>query len=437
VTRRLPVRAKLTLAFSIAIAAVLVATALFLYLRLRTELDNRIDESLHNQLGLVSTRLREGSGGARSVTRAVARGEEGSGFVEILVPGSGTVAGAREGLGDEPVLEPSDLRRFAADGGTYDVQSGQPELGAVRILAGPVVVGSRHYVVGVGATLEDRNEALSNLRTLLLVGGPIALVLAALAGWIVVGAALRPVDRMLVRLEDGLRRERTFVADASHELRTPLTMLKMELELMRRERPAGDDFDAAVDGAIGDTDRLVTLSENLLVLARADRDRVPLKLEELDVTELLEDVAARHSTERVEVEPAQRGKVGATIAADRLRLQQALGNLVENALVHGGAPVTLSASFGAVAVDLHVVDSGPGFRPEFIPQAFDRFSQVAPGDGGSGAGLGLAIVRAIAVAHGGTAGVENRAGGGADVWIRLPLDRTGPAGDDGSEIAVT
>jgi two-component system OmpR family sensor kinase len=424
VTRRLPVRAKLTIAFTIAITAVLVATALFLYLRLRTELDNRIDESLHTRLELVSTRLREGSGGARSVTHAVARGEEGAGFVQILVPGSGTVVGAREGLGDEPVLEPTDLRRFAEDGGYYDVQSGQSELGAVRILAGPVVAGSRHYVVAVGATLEDRNEALSNLRTLLLVGGPIALALAALAGWLVIGAALRPVDRMLVRLEDGLQRERTFVADASHELRTPLTMLKMELELMRRERPAGEDFDAAVEGAIGDTDRLVTLSEDLLVLARADRDRVPLKVERLDVAALLEEVAARYPSEQVAVEPLPPvgTGTGATIDADRLRLQQALGNLVDNAIAHGGAPVTMAASFGAGAVELHVVDHGPGFRPEFIPRAFDRFSQAEPGDGGSGTGLGLAIVRAIAVAHGGSAGAGNRAGGGADVWIRLPVE---------------
>jgi signal transduction histidine kinase len=417
----LPVRAKLTLAFTIAITAVLVATALFLYLRLRRELDNRIDESLHSRLELVSERLEEGKGGARSVTRAVARGEEGSGFVQILVPGSRTVVGAREGLGDEAVLEPSDLRRLAADGGTVDVQSDQPELGAVRILAGAVTIGgSRHYVIAVGATLEDRNQALSNLRMLLLIGGPIALLLAALAGWIVISAALRPVDRMLVRLEEGLRRERTFVADASHELRTPLTMLKMELELMRREKPVGEDFDAAVEAAIGDTDQLAALSEDLLLLARADRDRLPLRREAFDLTALLESVAERYPGDRVAVGSPAAAVAATTIDADRLRLEQALGNLVDNALAHGGAPVTIWGTAAAGTVELHVADSGPGFAPEFIPHAFDRFSQAAPGDGGSGAGLGLAIVRAVAVAHGGSAGAGNREGGGADVWISLP-----------------
>jgi signal transduction histidine kinase len=417
---RLPVRLKLTLAFTIAIAAVLTATALFLYLRLRTELDSRIDQSLAARLELVSNRLQNGSGGPRALTRAVARGEEGTGFVQIVLPGSRTVVGAREGLGDEPVLDRPDLRRLAEDGGTYDLQSGQPELGAIRVAAAPVTVGAQHYVVAVGATLEERNEALSNVRTLLLIGGPVALILAALTGWIVVGAALRPVDRMLVRLEEGLRRERTFVADASHELRTPLTMLKMELELMRQERPEGDEFDAALEAAIGDTDRLSTLSEDLLVLARADRDRLPLNREEVDIGALLAAVATRYPVEKVVVEAVgEGGEKSMTIRADSARLEQALGNLVDNALAHGSPPVRLSAVRREATVEFHVADAGKGFPPDFLPQAFDRFSQASPGDGGSGTGIGLAIVRAIAEAHGGTAAVANR-DGGADVWLALP-----------------
>jgi two-component system, OmpR family, sensor kinase len=417
---RLPVRLKLTLAFTIAIAAVLTATALFLYLRLRTELDNRIDQSLEARLELVSNRLQNGKGGPRALTRAVARGEEGTGFVQIVLPGSRTVVGAREGLGDEPVLDRPDLRRLAEDGGTYDLQSGQPELGAIRVVAAPVAVGERHYIVAVGATLEERNEALSNVRTLLLIGGPVALVLAALTGWVVIGTAMRPVDRMLVRLEEGLQRERTFVADASHELRTPLTMLKMELELMRHERPEGDEFDAALEAAIGDTDRLSTLSEDLLVLARADRDRLPVSRQAVDVGELLAAVVARYPAEQVGVGAIDgSGGESLTIEADRSRLEQALGNLVDNALAHGAPPITLSAVRGVAAVELHVTDAGEGFPPDFLPQAFDRFSQASAGDGGSGTGLGLAIVRAIAEAHGGTAAAANRPGG-ADLWLVLP-----------------
>ncbi|MBS1888096.1 MAG: hypothetical protein JSU06_13005 [Actinobacteria bacterium] len=397
----------------------LIATALFLYLRLRTELDNRIDQSLEARLELVSTHLEEGNGGAAAITRAVTRGGEGGGFVQIILPGSGTAVGAREGLGDEPILGGAELAHLAQDGGTVDLQSGQPELGAVRVVAAPVTVGTHRYIVAVAAALEQRNEALSNVRTLLLIGGPIALALAALAGWVVIGAALRPVDRMLVRLEEGLRRERTFVADASHELRTPLTMLRMELELMRRERPGGEELDAALDAAIGDTDRLSTLSEDLLTLARADRDRLTLGREEIDVGALLAAVAGRYPAEEVGVGGAP-ADAAITVDGDRTRLERALGNLVDNALAHGAPPVTLAAIRRPGAVELHVTDSGPGFPPDFLPHAFDRFSQAAPGDGGGGTGLGLAIVRAVAEAHGGSAGAGNAPAGGADTWLSLP-----------------
>jgi signal transduction histidine kinase len=224
---------------------------------------------------------------------------------------------------------------------------------------------------------------------------------------------------MLVRLEDGLRRERTFVADASHELRTPLTQLKMELELMRQERPAGDDFDTAIAAAIGDTDRLSLLSEDLLVLARADRDRLPVNREEVDLGELFAAVAARYPAGQVEAGATGAGGTPTRIDADPSRIEQALGNLVDNALAHGAPPVRLSAVRRSGVVELHVTDGGGGFPPDFIPRAFDRFSQASPGDGDSGTGLGLAIVRAIAEAHGGTAGVGNR-DGGADVWLALP-----------------
>jgi two-component system OmpR family sensor kinase len=242
-----------------------------------------------------------------------------------------------------------------------------------------------------------------------------------------VGKVGDALNRMLGHVSNALNarqasesRVRRFVADASHELRTPLTMLKMELELMRQERPEGDEFDVALEAAIGDTDRLSTLSEDLLVLARADRDRLPVSRQAVDVRELLDGVAARYPDEKVSV-GALAGLDGEsiTIQADPARLEQALGNLVDNALGHGAAPVTLSAVRRQSAVELHVTDAGEGFPPDFLPRAFDRFSQASVGDGGSGTGLGLAIVRAIAEAHGGTAAAANR-DGGADIWLELP-----------------
>jgi two-component system OmpR family sensor kinase len=105
--------------------------------------------------------------------------------------------------------------------------------------------------------------------------------------------------------------------------------------------------------------------------------------------------------------------------ADRQRVDQALTNLVENALRHGEGEVLLSAEERDGAVELHVRDEGPGFPSGFLPNAFERFTRAAPGRSGGGAGLGLAIVAVIAAAHGGAASAQNRPDGGADVWVSL------------------
>nr|MDQ6915728.1 ATP-binding protein [Actinomycetota bacterium] len=330
---------------------------------------------------------------------------------------------------------------------------------AARLLATSVRAQGRHLVVVVGASLADRDRALANLGTLLLIGGPVALLLAALAAYGVAAAALRPVEsmraraaaistddldqrlplspardelqrlgatlnRMLARLEAGVARERGFVADASHELRTPLAMLKTELELIARDRPTGSALDGAVASAIAETDRLARLTEDLLVLARADRGRLPARREGVGMEELLTGVAGRYSGADIAVEPAP----GLRVHADPARLDQALTNLVDNALRHGAGPVRIAAVAQDGLVALHVTDSGPGFPPGFLASAFDRFTRGDPARTEGGSGLGLAIVQAIAESHGGRAGAANRPGGGADAWIAVPASaRPGPA----------
>jgi signal transduction histidine kinase len=116
------------------------------------------------------------------------------------------------------------------------------------------------------------------------------------------------------------------------------------------------------------------------------------------------------------VEPSD----GLTVEGDRLRIEQALTNLLENAIEHGGGEITVRAREADGGVAIHVEDRGPGFAPDFIGRAFERFSRGDPSRGGDGAGLGLAIVEAIARAHRGSAHAANRDGAGADVWIVLP-----------------
>jgi signal transduction histidine kinase len=224
------------------------------------------------------------------------------------------------------------------------------------------------------------------------------------------------LNEMLARLEAGQARERSFVADASHELRTPLAMLRTELELIARDRPAGERLDGAVASAIVETDRLAGLAQDLLVLAQSDSDRLPVAVEAVRMADLLACAARRYPELEVEApEPPE-----LEVQADRQRLEQALVNMVENALRHGASPVRVGARMVAGGAELRVTDSGPGFPDEFLPRAFERFARADGGRSATGTGLGLAIVDAIARGHGGSAHAANRERGGAEVWIAIP-----------------
>jgi signal transduction histidine kinase len=380
-------------------------------------------------------------------------GGVGADFAQIL-DASGRVFDATPGLQARPVLNAAQLRIAARRTTSFDRNSTPSLPGPTRLLGTPVKAQGRNLVVVVGASLEDRDQALADLGALLLIGGPVALALAALAGYGLAAAALRPVEsmraraaaistdeldqrlplsrsrdelqrlgttlnEMLARLEAGVARERTFVADASHELRTPLAMLRAELELIARDRPTGRALDSAVASSIAEADRLTRLTEDLLVLARADDGRLPVRAQMVAVADLLADATARYTGEEVDRDPRIE-PTGLRVHADRARIQQALANLIDNSLRHGKGPVRLGAVLRGDFVELHVTDNGEGFPTGFLATAFERFTRGAPGRTESGTGLGLAIVQAIADSHGGRAGAVNLSGGGADVWIAIP-----------------
>ncbi len=140
-----------------------------------------------------------------------------------------------------------------------------------------------------------------------------------------------------------------------------------------------------------------------------------------DVTDVLQAVAERSSRAGGDVKVDADPTLVASL--DRVLVEQALGNLVDNALRHGGGRAELSAVAIDDTLELRVVDEGPGFPPAFLEHALEPFSRAADGRGGGGTGLGLAIVESVARAHGGSAHVANRARGGADVSIHLPLAR--------------
>ena len=158
------------------------------------------------------------------------------------------------------------------------------------------------------------------------------------------------------------------------------------------------------------------------MIARSDGGKLPLATTELDAAAVLEGVSARFRerlrasarTVVVDAPPAL------TLRVDRRRIEQALDNLVDNALRHGRGTIHVSACARDGSVELHVRDDGPGFPADFIADAFERFSRADPARARGGSGLGLSIVRVIARAHGGEARAANQPSGGADVWIELP-----------------
>jgi two-component system, OmpR family, sensor kinase len=451
---RLPIRLRLTLAFSLVMAVVLSLTGLFLYLRLGSDLDNTIDRSLRGRADDVSALVRDGSvglgtGASNRLT------EQGESFSQVLGPDGAVVDGTPR-LGGRPLLDAGQLDQARRDTVMLEKPNLPGEDERVRLLATPVSAAGSRYVVVVGTSLEARGDALESLLTELLIGGPLALALSALAGYGLAAGALRPVESMrreaeavsatrpgrrlslppaddeigrlgqtlnamLGRLETALERERRFVSDASHELRTPLASLRTELELANRRERTREELEAALRSAAEETERLSQLAEDLLVLARAQGGELPVRRERIRVNELLADVKERFAHRAAEAgRPLETEADGVLeLSADRLRTEQALGNLVENALRHGRGRILLVARRQDGEVELHVRDEGPGFPADFIDHAFEPFRRADSARSGPGAGLGLAIVDVIARAHGGTARAANR-DGGADAWLELP-----------------
>jgi two-component system, OmpR family, sensor kinase len=452
---RLPIRLRLTLSFAVGMAVVLAAAGLFIYVRVGGALLSSVDQRLRVQAQEVSGRVEKG----RSLfDRDTADGPT----VAQLVNGRGVVAQSMP-RSLRPIVEGATLRRARAGGTVWRSGSIAGLANDWRILTVPARVGGGAGALVVAQSLEPREEALQRLVREFMLGGAAALLLAILAGYAVAVAALRPVEAMrrraaaigaatpekrlpvppsrdelsrlaetlndmLGRLQAALEHERRFVDDASHELRTPLALLKTELEIALRQPRSREELEEALGSAADETDRLTRLAEDLLLVARADDGQLPIRVERVSARRLLADVAARF-----EVRAGEHGRSiaiadgpDAAIDADLMRLEQALGNLVDNALLHGDGVVVLSARADGETVELHVTDEGSGFPVGFVDRAFDRFSRADEARGRGGTGLGLAIVELIARAHGGSAAVSTRPDGGADAWIALPSSPRSP-----------
>ena len=442
---RLPIRTRLTLVFGSLSLIVLAVAGAALLIGFRAELDRAINQGLLSRLEAVSA-------DPLAEIAAIPRGEDA--FAQLIRP-SGAVESSSN-LPPQPLL-PSVVLASIHGQTFFDraVRTVEDRV-AARLLAAPSGDGS--YLV-VGIDIDDQREVVAQLTVLVAVGGPIVLLALSALGWILAGAALRPVEElrseaaaistsepdrrlpvpdtgdelqrltetlngMLDRVHHALDRERRFVDEASHELRTPLGVLKAEVDLALKGQRSRDELAAALRSIAQETERLRRLTQDLLVLARSDRGRLPVHRGDVDVSSVIERVAAefdeRASREGVRLRVSGTN-VRARVDADRVR--QAVENLVDNGLRHAGrgGTVEVSADRNDDRLRVVVTDSGPGFAGDVLDRAFEPFSRADGGREGDGAGLGLTIVRAVAEAHGGSATARNLEGGGAAVSLELPI----------------
>ncbi|MGI5323975.1 sensor histidine kinase [Actinomadura nitritigenes] len=304
-------------------------------------------------------------------------------------------------------------------------------------------------VVHAGARLAT--QAVGSVTRAMLLGLPLLLLVVGAVTWLVTRRALRPVEAIraemaaitsagdlarrvpvpgsrdevaglaettnqtLGALERSVERQRRFVADASHELRSPLASLRTQLEVAAAHPRLLD-----VDGAVQDVVRLQDLAAGLLLLARLDAGERP-RHDRVDLAELVrEEVAHRATTDRVPVEVTGTGPF--EVLGSAAQLERALVNLLDNAQRHASSSVGAALSAGGGRVTLRVTDDGPGVPPADRERIFERFVRLddARARDEGGAGLGLAIARGVARAHGGDLTAGGAPGGGAVFELWLP-----------------
>lgn len=462
----MPIRVRLTLLAALGALVLTVAGGWVFLNQLGTGLHQSIDSSLRTRGDALVQTVHDAQGAIDFQDPGSTRLIDAREAIAQVVNAKGRLVESSEGAGRR-ILVPAEVLRAARDKVAYSEGRIPEDSHPARFLATSVSRPGGRWIVIVGRSLESVDDAMTRVRTGLVVGGSLTVLLAAAGAWILATFALRPVTRMrrqaaalsehdaagrlpipgthdeiaelgetmnalLARLQHSLAQQRAFVADASHELRTPLAILRTELELAGRPGRDADELRQAISDAGTETERLSNLAEQLLFLAKHD-EPATIHSQELQPLRPLLDQAI----EATRSQAADRGvdlslAASPDIAVGALGedLRRALDNLIANALRYApqGTTVELFANDGGTEVTIGVRDRGPGFPPAFLPQAFERFRRADDArtrdDGGSG--LGLAIVRAVARDHGGDADALNRRDGGAEVRMRLPS--TGQSG---------
>lgn len=443
---RLPIRARITAAFAGVMALFLAGICVSVYFSMSRALLDEIDSGLRFRAAATDPASPHASVEAPN-PRLVQHTEA---FDQLLTRG-GRVLRSSPGLPRRPLLGVDELAEV--DRPIYFERHVSGVQDTARLLALPVGGASTNKVLVVGTTMADRTDALRHLMLVFATSSPIAIVLASVAGWVVAGLGLRPVERirrqasaitasgldrrldvprandelhrlgitlneMLDRLETAASNDRRFLERASHELRAPLTALQAELDVAVAGPQDAATLAAAIASATEETERLSRLASDLLALARTFHGRMPIRRDTCSLRKLLEAAAAAAGAR------AHRQAVSLTVSApdvtvqvDAMRLRQALDNLLDNALRHTppGGTISITGATTEDSVSIEMRDDGSGFASLREARSVLASQETGP----PGSGLGLRIANTVAASHGGDLRIDNHAPHGATVTITL------------------
>ena len=473
-------RARLTLWYTLVLGAPLVAFAGASFLILDRALLHRADAFINETLGAFTTELASEQQEEATASRAIQSSLDDVQFREVrlaVFDTSGTLvaASAVDPAAGYPVDHPVDLsavgaelRTRGADRHAFTVGAGAR---AYRIATEPATIFGTRYVVASAYPLHGNRETMEAVGATYAIVIPLLLLIAALGGYFLASRSLHPVAAMsaraaeisstnlnerlplgsrrdelsalaavvnglLERLEQAFAGQRRFMADASHELRTPVAVLRTEADVaLSRPHRTEAEYRESIGVMRDSARRLARIVDDLFLLARADAGHVPLRRGPLYLEEVVDEAAravralAQERGVRIDVTPLD----DSPCSGDGDLLGRLMLNLLDNAIKHSppGGTVTLSLVRGARDYRISVADQGPGIPPDAQAQIFDRFFRVdktrsrTGATDTSGAGLGLAIARWIAEAHGGSLDLAGSTSAGTEFRVTLPAPSDG------------
>ena len=440
------VRARVTAVAGLALTAAVVLGLVVMY---RLQL-NSADSTIQGQLRTYATQIEQSAASWHRTRTLPPSVLDPTDQAQVLAPDGTVLAGYPRNLAHQPALytlapgSTTPVRQPAAD--RAGLPSDLSDYGEHATAGGQPVT-----IITITSTYL-RSQVDQTFARLLIIGVPFLLVLAGGTVWLVVGRALRPVEQirgavtaitsadlsqrvpepgtddeigrlartmndMLARLEDAAARQRRFVADASHELRSPLTAIRTGLEV-GLSHPDRAPWPQIADRAVRQSQRLEQLIAELLVLAKADAHRLAARRQPVDLAVLLADLAAT---------PAPGVSIGLSVAPGTATtgnpedLSRMFRNLLDNAVRYARHRVLITAAARPEGIVVEIADDGPGIPAEERERVFGRFVRLdASREQASGsAGLGLAIAREIAAAHGATIVLTEAPGGGTRAVVTV------------------